>query len=278
LPPEDVAGRPQEVEIDLSVAPPTRIATYMHGGDAHFEVDRDVAARMFASVPGGIDAYRAVGRAAQAFLDRVVRYLTVDAGLRQFLVTGCNLTGEPNVHDIAQAIAPEVRAVYVLLDPVMVAHAHSLRRSTPEGRSSYVVARLRDVDEILRQAAGMLDLSEPVGVVMPANLSFVRDFARVREIVERLMAGLPPGSHLVITHHASDLFVEEHAEMYRTIAELAAQGTTWWVVPRTHSEVTKLFDGLELVEPGIVPMDEWRVPDPGHEPVPAAIHAGVGRK
>jgi S-adenosyl methyltransferase len=278
LPSADDAGRPQEVHVDLTVAPPTRIATYMHGGDAHFAVDREVAGRMFASVPGGVDAYRAVGRAAQAFLDRAVRYLTVDAGLRQFLVTGCNVSGEPNVHDIAQAVAPEARAVYVLLDPVMVAYAHGLRRSTTEGRSAYVVAKMRDVDEILRQSAGFLDLGEPVAVVMPANLSFIRELATAQQIVDRLMAPLAPGSHLAITHHASDLFVEEHAEMYRTIAELAAQGLTWSVAPRSRGEVAKLFEPVELVEPGVVPMDEWRVPDPDHRPVPAAIHAGVGRK
>ena len=278
MPSDDDAGRPREVQIDLEVAPPTRIATYMHGGDAHFEVDRDVAARMFASVPGGIDAYRAVGRAAQAFLERAVRYLTLDAGLRQFLVTGCNLSGEPNVHDIAQAVVPEARAVYVLLDPVMVAHAHALRRSTPEGRSAYVVARLREVDEIVRQASGTLDLTQPVGVVMPANLSFVRDLAKVREIVDGLMAVVPPGSHLVITHHASDLFVERHAEMYQAIAELAAAGKTWAVVPRSHSDIAKLLAGLDLVAPGILPLDEWRPTDPDHTPFPAAVHVAIARK
>jgi hypothetical protein len=274
----DDTGRPKKVEIDLAVAPPTRIATYMHGGDAHFAVDRGVAARMFASVPGDVEAYRAVSRAAQAFLDRAVRYLTVEAGLRQFLVTGCNLSGEPNVHQIAQAIAPDARVVYVLLDPVMVANAHTLRHSSVEGASTYVVAKLREVDEIVRQAAATLDLTQPVGLVMPANLSFVRDLGTACEIVDDLMAPLAAGSHLVVDHHASDLFVEEHAEMYRTVAALAAEGKTWQVAPRTQSEVAKLFHDLELVDPGVAPMDEWRITDPDHRPVPAAIHAAVGRK
>jgi hypothetical protein len=278
LPSVDDAGRPREVQIDLSVAPPTRVDTYMQGGDAHFAVDRNVAARMFDSVAGGAEAFRAVGRASQAFLERVVHYLTVEAGLRQFLVTGSNLSGEPNVHDLAQAIAPESRAVYVLFDPVMVAHAHGLRRSTREGASAYIVAKMREVDEILRQAAGWLDLAQPVAVVMTANLSFVRDLGRACEIVDGLMAGVAPGSHIVITHLASDLFVEEHAEMFRVSAALANEGQTWAVAPRTFSEVAKLFGGLDLVEPGIVPMDEWRVSDPDHDSVHAAIHAAVARK
>ena len=276
MPSVEDAGRPDEIQIDLEVAPPTRIATYMHGGDAHFAVDRDVAARMYASVPGGVDAFRAVGQATQAFLERVVRYLVVEAGLRQFLVTGIDLSGEPNVHEIAQALAPESRTVYVLLDPVMLAYAHNVRRGANQGTTAYVQAKLRDVDEILRQSRSTLDLTQPVGVVMPANLAFVRDLGTAGQIVGGLMAGVPAGSHLMLTHHASDLFVEEHAEMFRVTAELAAEGLTWAVVPRTHSEVSKLFEGLELVDPGVVPIDEWRQPD--HDPVPAALYGALARK
>jgi hypothetical protein len=278
VPSTDDAGRPQEVQIDLSVAPPTRISAFMRGGDAHFEVDREMAARMFGSVPGGVEGYRAVGRSAQAFTRRAVRHLTADASVRQFLVTGCDLSGHPNVHDIAQAVAPESRAVYVLLDPVMLAHAHVLRRGTPEGASAYVTAKLRDVDEVLRQSAATLDFSQPVALVMPANLSFIRDLGRARKIVDGLMADMVPGSHLMLTHHASDLFVDEHAEMFRTIAALAAEGRTWAIVPRSHDEVAGFFDGLTLLPPGVAPMDEWRQDDPGHEPAPIAVYAAVGRR
>lgn len=276
--PDDDAGRPQEVQIDLTFAPPTRVAAYMHGGDAHFEVDREVAERMFASVAGGADAFRAVGRASQAFLERVVGYLTVDAGIRQFLVMGCNLSGERNVHDIAQAEAPESRAVYVLLDPLMLAYAHKLRRGANNGTTAYVQASLRDLDEILGQSASILDLTQPVAVVMPGNLGFVRDLGRACQIVDGLKDGVPAGSYLVITHQASDLFVDEHAGMFQVTTDMAAEGKTWALVPRSQAEVLKLFAGLELVEPGVVPMDEWRVSDPDHEPVRAAMHAAVGRK
>jgi hypothetical protein len=137
---------------------------------------------------------------------------------------------------------------------------------------------MRDTDEILRQAATILDLSQPVAVLLPANLAFVRDAGTAYAIVADLMGGLPSGSHLMLTHHASDLFVEEHAEMFRCLDRLAAEGRTWGVVPRSHAEVAKFFDGLDLIEPGVVPMDEWRVPDTDHQPVAAAMYGAVGRR
>jgi S-adenosyl methyltransferase len=274
----DGTGRPNEVQIDLEVAPPTRIAAYMHGGDAHFAVDREVAASIFASVPGGIDGYRAVGRAGQAFLERVVHHLTDEAGVDQFLVTGCNLSGEPNVHDLAQATVPRSRVVYVVLDPVMLAHAHSLGSGVEPGATAYVQAKMRDVEGILGQASATLDLDRPVAVLMPANLSFVRDERRAHQIVDGLMGALPAGSHLMLTLHTSDLLVEEHAEMYRRIAELAAEGRTWGLAPRSHAEVVAFFAGLELLEPGVVPMDEWRAAPDDRDRGVAAVYGALGRK
>jgi hypothetical protein len=266
-----------EVKIDLGVAPPTRVVDYIDGGDAHFSVDREVAAQLVASVPGGLDGYRAVGRSGQAFLARVVR-LVVDAGIRQFLVTGSRLTGEP-VHDVAQALAPESRVVYVVLDPIMLAFAHTLRSSTAEGATAFVPAKLRDTDGILRAAAETLDLSRPVAVMVRDSLAFVRRVGTAYRAVAELMGGLAPGSYLMLTHHASDLFVEEHREMYRTIGRLAAEGKTWAVVPRSHAEVCRFFEGLELLEPGVVPLHTWRVPPADRDPVArGAMYAGVARK
>jgi hypothetical protein len=277
--PADHPWNAHEVEIDLDVAPPVRVAAYMDGSDAHFAVDREVAEQLFASVPGGIDGFRTVGRAAQAFLGRVVHHLIADAGIRQFLVTGRKLSGEPNVHDIAQAIAPESRVVYVVLDPVMLAYAHTLRHSTPEGATAYIQAQLRDTEEILRQAAATLDLSQPVAMLFPANLAFVRTADTAYGIVKHLMAGVPAGSYLMLTHHASDILVEEHVEMYRCIERLAAEGKTWGVAPRSRAEVARFFDGLELLEPGVVPMCEWRVPDADRLPAGSggATYGAVGR-
>lgn len=278
-PPDYRAPGADEVEINVAVAPPTRVADYVDGGDAHFAVDRDVAEHLFASMPGGMERFRAVGRASQAFLERVVHHLAAEAGIRQFLVTGWKLSGEPNVHDLAQAVAPASRVVYLVLDPVLLAHAHVLRSSTADGATAYVKAKLRDPDEILRQAALTLDLAEPVAVLLPATLAFARKDETAYWIVAQLMGGLPSGSHLVITHHANDIFVEEHVEMYRSIERLAAEGKTWDVTPRSHAAVAKFFDGLDLVEPGLVPQDEWRVPDRARlDPVRGAMYGAVGRK
>jgi hypothetical protein len=270
-------GKDHGIQIDLGVAPPARIAEYIAGGDAHFAIDRDVAEQMFASVPGGAEAFRAVARESQAFLVRVVHHLTAEAGIRQFLVMGAKLSGAPNVHDLAQTITPDARVVYVLLDPVTLAHAQMLQSTTIDGATAYIYAKLRDTEEILRQAETILDLAQPVAVLFPANLAFVRDPTSAYQIVANLMAAVPAGSHLMITHHASDLFVEEHAAMYRCIEHLAAEGKAWAVAPRSHTEVAKFFDGLELLEPGVVPMTDWR-PDGDRERVNAAMYGALGRR
>ncbi len=152
-----------------------------------------------------------------------------------------------------------------------------LRSTTVEGATAYIHAKLRDTEEILRQAGTTLDLAQPVAVLFPANLAFVRDLTSAYQIVANLMAAVPSGSYLMITHHASDLHVEEHAEMYRCIERLAVEGKTWAVAPRSHAEVAKFFDGLELLEPGVVPMTDWPTPDPDRERVNAAMYGAVGR-
>jgi len=249
----------------------------MHGGGVEVGVDREVVERFLASHEGGSAAFRAVGGAVHAFVERAVRHLTDEAGARQFLVMGSSISGRANVHEIAQAIAPESRAVYVLFDPVMLVYAHRLL-SGAEGTTAYVRARLRDVDAILRQAANTLDLSRPVAVVMPANLSYVRSTAKATEIVDRLMDPLAVGSHLVASHHASDLLVDEVTPVYRRLAELAAERRAWEVAPRSHAEVAAFFAQLELVEPGVVPIERWRPAQDAEGPVKVAIHGAVGRK
>lgn len=269
--------RRSEIEIELQLAAPTRLATYAHGGGIEFEIGREVVELFYASHANGSEAFRAVGHAAHAFLERAVRYLTDEAGVRQFLVMGSSVSGQANVHEIAQATAPESRAVYVLFDPVMLVYAHRLLSGT-EGTTAYVRARLSDVDAILEQAATTLDLSRPVAVLMPTNLSYVRSTARATEIVDQFMGPLAAGSHLVATHHASDLLVDEVAPVYRRLAELAAERRAWEVAPRSHAEVAAFFARLELAEPGVVPIEQWRPAQGADEPVKVAIYGAVGRK
>jgi S-adenosyl methyltransferase len=276
--PVDHTWKDAEGEVSLDMAPPTRMAAFFDGANPFFSIDREVAEELFTTVTSGKAGFDAVSRAVNAFVERAVHHLTAEAGIRQFLVTGCKLSGEPDVHDLAQAIAPECRIVYLVVDPMMLALAHTLRSTTPEGATAYVQARFSDPEEILRQAAATLDLSQPVGVVAPWSLAYVRRDATAYRIAGGLMDGVGPGSYLVVLHHASDHLVEEHAEMFRVFDRLAAEGKTWGVAPRSHSEMTKFFDGLELVEPGVAPIDEWRAePDPEavHRP---ALYGAVGRK
>lgn len=271
-------AREPDIEIDLEVAPPTGRATSTNAAGTRFEVDPDVAANLYASHPRGLEALQAVGDAAQAFLERAVRFLTGEAGVRQFLVTGSSISGRANTHEIAQEIAPESRAVYVLFDPVMLVYAHRLLHGTPEGATAYVEGRLRDVEDILRKAATTLDLSQPVAVIMQANLSYVRNPSTAAGIVDRFMDPLTAGSHLMVTHHASDLLVDEVAPVYRRISELAAEGRAWDVAPRNRAEVAAFFERLDLVEPGVVPIESWRSGERGQKPIKIAIHAAVARK
>ena len=269
--------RTSDPEIEVQISSPKRLSTYTRGGDVRFEIDAAVAERLYASHAGGVDAFRAVSRAGHAFLERAVRHLTDEAGIRQFLVMGSSTSGGDNVHEIAQDTAPGARAVYVLFDPLMLVYAHRLLHGTPS-TTTYVQARLRDVDAILGQAAGLLDLSQPVAVVMPANLAYVRSPARAAALVDGFMGPLAPGSHLLAAHHASDLLVDEVAPVYRRIAELAAQRQAWEVAPRSQAEVAALFDGLELVEPGVVPIEQWRPYRQADDPVKVAMWGAVGHK
>jgi hypothetical protein len=239
-------------------------------------VDDDVATRLYASHAGGVEAFRTVGVVAHAFLERVVGHLAGEAGVHQFLVMGSSVAGQRNVREMAQAIAPQARAFYVLFDPAMLVYAHRLTQSTPEGTTAYVQAPMRDVDEILRQAAGTLDMSEPVAVMMPGNLSFFSE-ARAAALVDGFMAPLVAGSHLMVANFASDLLDGEADSVYQAIADLAAEGRALNVVPRTRDEVAELFGGLRLVEPGVVPVELWR-PDRPERPIRVPIYGAVGRK
>jgi hypothetical protein len=207
-----------------------------------------------------------------------VRFLTGEVGLRQFLVVGSSVSGRTNVHEIAQEIAPESRAVYVLFDPLMLVYAHRLLHGTTEGTTAHFEGRLRDVDDILLKAATTIDLSRPVAVIMQATLSYVRNPITAAGIVDRFVDRLAVGSHLMVSHHASDLLEDELAPIYRRISELAAEGRAWDVAPRSRAEVAAFFERLDLVEPGVVPIETWRSGESGLEPIKVAIHAAVGRK
>lgn len=270
----DTGGWP---EIDTSVAHVARVYDYLLGGKANFAVDRQAAERAYAAWPGGLDGVRADARAHRALLGRVVRYLAGQVGVRQFLDIGTGIPKENNTHEVAQRVAPTAKIVYVDYDPIVLAHAHQLLRSSPEGACAYIYGDLRDPEPILVKAAETLDFSEPIAVILFGILHFFADADQPHAIAGRLAAALAPDSYLAISHLARDVHSVEMTETFGRLNEQMSES----VVLRTQAEVESFFDGLELIEPGVVQLPEWRS-DPGGErsaasrPVP--MWCAVGRK
>ena len=256
---------------DARVAHPARVYDYWLGGKDNFEADRIAGEETIAAYP----AIRASARANRAFLARSVRYLTAEAGIRQFLDLGTGLPTASNTHEVAQSIAPESRIVYVDNDPLVLSHARALLTSSPEGVTAYLDADLRDTDQILQQAAGTLDFSKPVGIMLLAILHYIPDLAEARRIVARLLSAVSPGSYLTISHAASDIAPEQMAEMIRRMNEHLAEGNH---VGRTRDVVAGFFDGLDLLAPGVVKVTEWRPESAVEAEAPTSLWGGVARK
>jgi S-adenosyl methyltransferase len=260
-------------EINTSVPTPARMYDYWLGGKDNFPADRRAGEAVLEVFP---EMRRGV-RQNRALLGRMVRYLAGEAGIRQFLDIGTGLPTEDNTHEVAQAVAPESRVVYVDNDPLVLVHARALLESSPQGVTKYVEADLRDPDKILEGAAETLDFNEPVAITLLMILMLIED-EDAYEVVGRLMAAVPSGSYLAISHPAGD--VDSGGEIsvaYERLAELMPERPTL----RGKDQVARFFDGLEMVEPGLVQLHRWR-PDPAdaesvlHYDVPA--YAGVGRK
>jgi trans-aconitate methyltransferase len=262
------------VKIDTTVAHQARIYDYLLGGKDNFAVDREAAARSLEVFPG----FRTWARTNRAFLSRAVRYLVVEAGVRQFLDIGTGLPTADNTHEVAQRTEPSTRICYVDNDPTVLAHARALLTSDPAGRTDYVHADIRNVDQILSAAAGTLDFSQPVAVMLLAILHAIPDDDDPWGIIGRILAAVPPGSFLVVSHPASDLrsTVFDVAELTKRLNE--GMGTR--MRARSREEVARFFTGLELLPPGIVPTPQWR-PDPGQdlpEDNTNSAYAAAGRK
>ena len=257
--------------LDTSVAHPARVYDYLLGGKDNYAADRAAADAMLELWPDM--AFTA--RANRAFLGRAVRYLTAEAGIRQFLDIGAGIPTAGNLHEVAQAIAPETRVVYVDYDPVVLAHARALLDSSEEGATEYIDADLRDTATVLGRAAALLDFSKPVAVTMLAILHAMPDSDAPYEIVARLMDAVPSGGYLAISHVSSDLVDQETQRGIRDSQDGKLQQQYRW---RNRDELERFFAGLELVEPGLVLTEEWR-------PAPGTVSEGmsglwcaVGRK
>jgi hypothetical protein len=264
------AGRGGAPAIDTSTAHPARVYDYWLGGKDNFAADREAAQLALQAYPQLAEAVKA----NRAFLARAVRYLTGEVGIRQFLDVGTGIPAANNTHQVAQAQAPDSRIVYVDNDPIVLLHARALLKSTPQGACDYIQEDLRHPAEILKQAERTLDFGRPVALMLLAILQFIGDAEDPHALVSRLMAALPPGSYLVLAHPTDDFNPNRQGESIQRYNERVADQATL----RGHDETARFFDGLELVEPGIVTSSKWR-PDSDLE---AARHSsmwcGVARK
>ncbi|MER6675345.1 SAM-dependent methyltransferase [Streptomyces sp. NPDC000983] len=244
-----------------------RIWNYWLGGGDYYEVDR-VAGDRIRELHPAIGDY---ARADRAFLGRAVRHLTDEAGIRQFLDIGTGLPTADNTHEVAQRLAPDARVVYVDNDPLVLAHARALLTSSPEGRTEHLDEDLRNPEAILERAAATLDLTRPVGLLLSVVI-FLDDGDGPYDIVRRLLDGLAPGSHLVLSHTVTSPQMPDVDGAVRFWNEHGTPPLT----QRSPEAVARFFDGLELLEPGVVSCSRWRPEGSGAAEV--ALYGGVGRK
>jgi hypothetical protein len=243
---------------------------YFLGGKDNFEADRVAAEAGIAAFPRTAES----ARAARAFLRRVVQFLTTEAGIRQFLDIGTGLPSGENVHQVAQSIAPDSRIVYVDNDPIVLVHAQALLRGRREGVVAYLDADLRHPEPILDDATKTLDFSRPIGLLLLGILHNVGDEYDPHGIVRGLVQAIPPGSYLAICHLTADIYPEV-SDFAKALNERQLDAP---LVLRDHAQVTSFFDGLDLVDPGVVQLSKWR-PQTEHESRAAAgLWGGVGRK
>ncbi|MCF6522410.1 SAM-dependent methyltransferase [Streptomyces sp. JJ36] len=260
----------QAVTIDTSRPHSARMYDYYLGGKTHYEADAEAAERVLAVWPG----VRAWARANRAFMHRSTRWLAGEAGVRQFLDIGTGIPTEPNLHQIAQQAVPDARVVYVDNDPIVLNYAGALMNGTPQGRTAYLHGDVTDPESILNapELHATLDLTEPVALSLNALLHFVPDEQDPYGLVSRLTEALAPGSYLALSHGAP----ERDPEVRDAVTRLY-RSSGIFVVGRTRAEVARFFDGLELVEPGVVRADLWRQPGDAEAPG-VSLAAGVARK
>jgi O-methyltransferase involved in polyketide biosynthesis len=237
-------------KLDTTVPHSARVWNYLLGGKDNFAVDREAGDQYRAVFPDIMD----IARADRAFLGRAVRYLAGEVGIRQFLDVGTGLPTLDNTHEVAQRVAPESRIVYVDNDPLVLAHARALLTSSPEGACNYIDADLREPDKILEAAAQTLDFTRPIAIMLLGILHFVSDTGEVQAIIDRLVDAVPSGSHLALTHATLELGGQANAEAQASWNEKAAVPLT----PRTRQQLATLVGKLEVLEPGIVTMNQWR--------------------
>ncbi len=262
--PEDL-----RVTIDTSVPHIARVYNYWLGGKDNYAVDRELAEKFIAADPAAIAGVRS----NRAFLGRAVKFLAQEADIRQFLDVGTGIPTADNTHEVAQRYAPESRIVYVDNDPIVLAHARALLTSDPAGATAYIDADARNTDAVLSEAAATLDFTKPIAVMLVGLLHCIPDADDPAGLVGKLMAAVPSGSYLTISHPASDIHADEMAKGATVMNRSLATPVTF----RPRAAVARLFDGFEFVAPGLVSTTQWR-PQAGADATPMPGWVGVAKK
>ena len=269
---EDSPAPAPSPKIDTTVPHSARIWNYWLGGKDNFAVDREAGDKVAAMLPSIVTQ----ARADRAFLGRAIRYLAGEAGVRQFLDIGTGLPTVENTHEVAQQVAPEARIVYADNDPLVLSHARALLTSSPEGVCDYIDGDLREPEKILAQAVRTLDFTRPVALMLLGVLHHISDTDLAYSIVRRLTAALAPGSFLAINHSTSAI---HGAAMEEAVAHWNLVGTPSMTL-RSPQQIARFFDGLDLLEPGVVSCSRWRpaLRSAGGQPAEVDEFCGVARK
>jgi SAM-dependent methyltransferase len=269
-----VVAEESGVDLELDRAHPARMYDYYLGGTTNFPADREAAGAAMAAFP----AILLAARANRHFMRRST-FVLARSGMRQFLDVGTGIPTSPNLHEVAQAVAPESRVVYTDKDPIVLAHAHALLRSHPEGRTAYTHGDIRDPAALLKSAElhATLDLSRPVALSLIALLHFIPGDGAAHRIVEHLKSALAPGSTLAISHGTPDFDPVSTVRLQRAYETSGTSGQA-----RTREEFTRFFDGWELLASGVTATHRWRT-EPEHgfggvSDADSACYAAVARK
>jgi O-methyltransferase involved in polyketide biosynthesis len=237
-------------DLDTANPHPARMWNYWIGGKDYYPIDREVGEKIVEAFPDILN----VARHSRAFLGRVVRHLAGEAGIRQFLDIGTGLPTHDNTHEVAQRVAPECRIVYVDNDPLVLVHARALLTSTKEGACAYIDADVRDPETILAEAAKTLDFTRPVALIMLGIMGNVVDDAEAYAIVRRVLDAVPSGSYMALNDGTSVV----HGSQREEASQIAVDEGSTPYISRTPEQITRFFDGLRLLEPGVVSVSRWR--------------------
>jgi hypothetical protein len=267
----DIPSTGHEPKLDSSVPHNARVWNYWLGGKDHFESDRTIGDQIREFFPDIVT----IARESRKFHIRAVTFLAAEAGIRQFLDIGTGLPTANNTHEVAQSIAPTSRIVYVDNDPLVLVHARALLTSSAEGVTDYIEADVRDPGKILEEAVQTLDLSEPVGLMMLGILGNVVDYDQARSIVDQFIAAVPAGSYLVINDGTNVINPDGRNAATQTSIDI---GTPY--ISRSPQQIAGYFEGLELIEPGVVSSPRWRPDIAGGMDLPAEVDVfcGVARR